>query len=241
MNQRKSKILLVEDEPHIAFNIEFNLKQEGYEVCVAKDGREGLELFKNQGPFNLIILDIMLPEVDGFEVARTIRRSDPKTGILMLTARAAEDDIVNGLETGADDYMTKPFHLKELLLRVKRMAKRSEMLAQQADEAADDVVCGPFRLDFNGLELTRPGSKINLTALEASCLAEFLRNPGQVLTREYLLKQVWGLSGREETRTVDNFIMRLRKYLEKDPSRPKLLRSIRGRGYRFEPEEDVSK
>jgi DNA-binding response OmpR family regulator len=232
----KKRILLVEDEPHLAFNIEFNLQAEGYEVVPATNGQIALDKFFNDGPFDLIILDIMIPEIDGIKVAKEIRKTDNQTGILMLTARSSKEDIVMGLETGADDYMTKPFLLKEFLLRVKRMVKRSELFTAKSSEEEKVLTCGDITLDIESLELINGNEHHILTVLEANVLKEFMKNPGKVLTRDHLLTTVWGVNGKIETRTVDNFILRLRKYLERDPSNPTYLESIRGRGYRFRSE-----
>ena len=234
MNVVKKRILLVEDEPHLAFNIEFNLQAEGYEVVSATDGQIALDKFRTEGPFDLVVLDVMIPEIDGIKVAKEIRCSDNQTGILMLTARSSKEDIVRGLETGADDYMTKPFLLKEFLLRVKRMVQRSELFTAKIQDDEKVLKCGEIILDTESLELVCEQGKYELTILEANVLREFMRNPGKVLTRDHLLTTVWGVNGRIETRTVDNFILRLRKYLEKDPSNPMFLESIRGRGYRFQ-------
>ena len=233
--ERAKRILLVEDEPHLAFNMGFNLQAEGYEVIPAANGQIALEKFRTVGPFDLIILDIMIPEVNGFEVAKIIRSTDKITGILILTAMSAEADIVTGLEAGADDYMTKPFQLKELLLRVKRMAERSSLFAENRDKALQGSIRSHrVKLDLDSLHLESPRGHFELTVLEAKLLAELLNHAGKVLTRDHLLKKVWGLSGQVETRTVDNFILRLRKYMEIDPSKPCFLKSVRGRGYRFE-------
>jgi two-component system alkaline phosphatase synthesis response regulator PhoP len=227
-------ILLVEDEPHLAFNMELNLQAEGYRVTLAKDGREAIEKYSKDGPFALVILDVMLPEMNGFEVASHIRQNDKITGILMLTARASENDVLQGLETGADDYMTKPFSLQELFLRVKRMADRSDLFSplrtgkQTALIQFHDVIWNPQTFELKG-----PQGSFVLTALEAKVLTEFLEHPQEILTRKHLLGRVWGVHGNVETRTVDNFIMRLRKYFEKDPSQPEILQSVRGRGYKF--------
>jgi DNA-binding response OmpR family regulator len=226
-------ILLVEDEPHLAFNMELNLQAEGYEVTLARDGLEALKLYDDKGPFSLIILDVMMPGLNGFEVASRIRNQDKATGILMLTARAAETDILEGLERGADDYMTKPFNLQELLLRVKRMAARSEMLKQTTPGKVEYLCFDSARWNPTTLELVSEQGNFLLTSLEAKVLTEFLNHPLEILSRKHLLTQVWGLNGNVETRTVDNFVMRLRKFLEKDPSKPKILQSIRGRGYKF--------
>ncbi len=227
-------ILLVEDEPHLAFNMELNLQAEGYKVSIAKDGKEALQKYESEGPFALIILDVMLPELNGFEVASTIRAHDKVTGILMLTARAAENDVLQGLEMGADDYMTKPFSLQELLLRVRRMADRSELFNPLKQKHSNvylsfaGVLWNPQNFALKG-----PQGEFVLTALEAKVLTEFLEHPKEILSRKHLLNRVWGVQGNVETRTVDNFIMRLRKYFEKDPSQPEILQSIRGRGYKF--------
>jgi len=228
-------ILLVEDEPHLAFNMELNLQAEGYDVSLAVDGDEALRIYAEKKPFSLIILDVMLPGKNGLDVMQEIRLHDKTTGILMLTARASESDIILGLELGADDYMTKPFSLQELLLRVRRMADRSELFRPQATPTGkservrfEDVSWNP-----KTFELTSRQGHFVLTALEAKVLREFLEHPGEVLSRQHLLSQVWGLNGNVETRTVDNFIMRLRKFFEIDPSKPNILQSMRGRGYKF--------
>jgi two-component system alkaline phosphatase synthesis response regulator PhoP len=229
-------ILLVEDEPHLAFNMELNLREEGYEVSLAVDGNEALRIYAEKGPFSLIILDVMMPGKNGLEVAQEIRLHDKTTGILMLTARASESDIILGLELGADDYMTKPFSLQELLLRVRRMADRSELFRPQPSQPlgkADKIRFEDVTWDARTFELTSRQGHFVLTALEAKVLREFLEHPGEVLSRQHLLSQVWGLNGNVETRTVDNFIMRLRKFFEADPSKPQILLSMRGRGYKF--------
>ena len=228
-------ILLVEDEPHLAFNMELNLREEGYKVSVATDGDAALQIYTDRGPFSLIILDVMLPGKNGLEVASEIRLKDKTTGILMLTARAAESDIILGLELGADDYMTKPFSLQELLLRVRRMADRSELFKPQEPDApkTEKIHFENVIWDPKTFELTSPQGHYALTTLEAKVLEEFLTHPGEILSRQHLLSQVWGLSGNVETRTVDNFIMRLRKFFEVDPSKPQILQSMRGRGYKF--------
>lgn len=243
MTSHSKKILLVEDEPHLAFNLEFNLSSEGYEIVLAANGRSAIEKFEKTGPFDVVVLDVMLPEIDGFEVARIIRSRDVKTGILMLTARASESDVIKGLESGADDYLTKPFHLQEFLLRVRRMAERSDLFVASpgASSGSEVLILGSLRLDVEGSKLTTPRGMFDLTALEVGMLKEFMKNPGRVLTREYLLAHVWGTKGQIETRTVDNFVMRIRKYVEEDPSNPILLESVRGRGYRLVPQVDHGK
>lgn len=234
MASEQKHILLVEDEPHLAFNMELNLQAEGYRVTLAKDGQEALEKYSKEGPFALIILDVMLPHMSGFEVASNIRLKDRTTGILMLTARASENDILQGLETGADDYMTKPFSLAELFLRVKRMADRSELFSPLRNRTGQ-ILIKFANVSWNPetFELVGPQGQFVLTALEAKVLTEFLEHPLEILSRKHLLSRVWGVQGNVETRTVDNFIMRLRKYFETDPSQPEILQSVRGRGYKF--------
>lgn len=228
----KSRILLVEDEPNIAFSLQFHLQSEGYEVEPAVNGRIGLEKFLNSQPFDLVILDIQLPEMNGFEVAREIREVDEKTAILMLTARASDEDRLKGLSIGADDYITKPFHLEEFQLRVKRMLKRSKWIEDDHTGVdTNQVEVGPFQLNVEALILRVDNTENQLTALEADVMKEFLSHPNKVLSRSYLLDKVWGLKGDVETRTVDNFIGRIRKFIEPDPTEPKYLVSVRGRGY----------
>ena len=231
---KKKRILLVEDEPNLAFSLQYNLQAEGFDITPAINGQIAIEKFTREGPFDLIMLDVMLPEVDGFEVARRIRQTDQKTGILMLTALAGKRDRIQGFEAGVDDYITKPFHLEELVLRVKRMSERSDFFTPNApSEESHLYTYGPFELDTEALLLKGPNGQYNLTALEADILKEFINSPGRVLSREHLLEKVWGVQGEIDTRTVDNFIVRLRRYLEKDPSNPEFLVSIRGRGYRL--------
>ncbi len=240
MSEAKRRILLVEDEPNLAFQLGFNLQAEGYDVVPAVDGQIAVDKFGKDGPFDLIILDVMLPELNGFEVARYVRDRDDQTQILMLTALGKEEDRLRGFEAGVDDYITKPFHLQEFLLRVKRMMRRAGFFEKPADlPAAGDLLppnmihCGPFELDTDLLQLKAPHGAFSLTALETDILKEFMRNPRKVLSRQYLLDTVWGMKGDIETRTVDNFVVRLRRYLEPDPGNPRFLISVRGRGYRL--------
>jgi DNA-binding response OmpR family regulator len=233
--EAKKRILLVEDEPNLAFQLSFNLQAEGYDVVPAVDGNIAVSKFGGEGPFDLIILDVMLPEKNGFEVAKHVRMRDDQTQILMLTALGKEEDRLRGFEAGVDDYITKPFHLQEFLLRVKRMLRRSTFFEKPAVEAAAPhiITCGPFELDTNLLQLTAPHGSATLTALETDILKEFMMNPKKVLSRQYLLDTVWGMKGDIETRTVDYFVVRLRRYLEPDPHNPRYLISVRGRGYRL--------
>ncbi|MCX6124857.1 MAG: response regulator transcription factor [Proteobacteria bacterium] len=228
----KKKILLVEDEPHLAFTLNLNLEAEGYEVVVAITGPEALVAFDTRGPFDAIILDGMLPEMDGFQVASAIRKKSRRTNILMLTARAGEKDRLKGFEVGVDDYIAKPFHLQELLARIKRATERSELIGREIGEE-DIVRFGPCELDMTGLLLRRDGRVFEVTKLEADFLKELAKHDGKVLSREHLLQTVWGVSSDVETRTIDNFVVRIRKMLEENPKSPQLLISIRGKGYKL--------
>ena len=226
-----SRILLVEDEDSLALGLEFNLSQEGYSVERVADGRKALEKVEEQ-PFELIVLDIMLPYIDGFTVAREIRTKWPQMPILMLTAKTAAKDRITGLEIGADDYLTKPFHLQELLLRVKGMLTRR--LWYQDRESRDAVVhFGENTVDFKTLQATTPDKEFQLTPREARLLKCLVEQQGTIVSRKYLLENVWDIRVPVETRTVDTFIARLRKYFEPDPKHPVFIKSIRGAGYQF--------
>ncbi len=227
-----SKILLVEDEESLAVGLEYNLSEEGYEVIIARDGREAIKLF-NRNDFDLIILDIMLSyHDDGFEVARHIREQSLQIPILMLTARNSAEDIIRGLELGADDYITKPFHLKELLLRVKRILKRKRWYRRITTE--QPLYCfGKNEINFEDLTGRSGDRQFRLTKREAAVLKYLIDRPGKIVSREELLENVWGLSSAIETRTVDNFIARLRKYFEPNPAQPIFIKSVRSAGYLF--------
>jgi len=229
--QTKKRILLVEDEESLAVGLEYNLTEEGYLVDWAKDGREALKLFEaNQ--YSLIILDIMLPYSDGFEIAAKVRETDPQMPILMLTARTSAGDKVKGLEAGADDYMTKPFHLKELLLRVKGMLRRKEWY-KDIISTAPVYSFGNNEINFENLHCKSSRHKFVLTPHEAMVLKYLIDNKDRIVSRKELLEKVWDMNPEVETRTVDNFIVRLRKYFEPDPSNPVYIKSIRGAGYMF--------
>jgi len=231
--KRHSCILLVEDEVNIARPLQFNLEQEGYEVHSTPSGKEALALY-GRGRFDLIILDLMLEEMDGFEVARQIRQRDPRLPILMLTARSAAEDRIHGLELGADDYIIKPFHLRELLLRVKRMIERTTWFAS-TEPPSRSVTIGGCHVDLDRLSGEGPRGPLQLTALEADLLQALTSQPNRVLSRGELLEKVWGYDSSVETRTVDNFIVRLRKHFEEEPDQPRHFISLRGKGYMYIP------
>jgi DNA-binding response OmpR family regulator len=226
-----SKILLVEDEESLAIGLEFNLQAEGYSVVRAADGREGLEFFEKEN-FNLVILDIMLPFFDGFAVAQKIREKSPQIPILMLTARAAPGDRVQGLQLGADDYLTKPFHLPELLLRVKGMFRRKQWYTETTRHQPI-YRFGENMVNFSNLTAQAGKRSFQLTAQEAMLLKYFIDKQGEVVSRRELLENVWQINTEIETRTVDNFIVRLRKYFEPNPAKPIFFISIRSAGYLF--------
>ncbi|HEX2769153.1 MAG TPA: response regulator transcription factor [Geobacteraceae bacterium] len=230
MHEEKPHILLVEDEFHLARGICFNLEQDEYRVSHVESGEEALERMQYDR-FALIILDIMLPGIDGFEVCEKIRKMDSRVPILILTARSAEGDRITGLEKGADDYLVKPFNLSEFLLRVRGMLRRSAWYRPEPVEEAyrfgDNEV---FLLSYRAR--TAQG-EIDLTDLEVKMLALFFQKEGQTVTRKTLLERVWGYSLDTETRTLDNFIVRLRKYFEPDPANPVYFQTVRGVGYRF--------
>ncbi len=227
----ESRILLVEDEESLAVGLQFNLQQEGYVVERAVDGREALALFAAQ-EFDLIILDLMLPYVDGYEVAREVRAVSPQLPILMLTARTTAKDRIQGLEAGADDYLTKPFHLKELLLRVQGMLKRKQWY-QDVTQQEPVVRFGENTVNFATLRAQTRKEEFQLTAREAMVLKYLIEHEGRVVSRKELLENVWQVEGTVQTRTVDAFIARLRKYFETDPKHPEFITSVREVGYQF--------
>ena len=228
----KHRILLVEDEENLAIGLQYNLTEEGYIIELAKDGREALKLFETK-KVDLIVLDIMIPYIDGFEIARRVRKKDPQMPILMLTARTTREDKVKGLELGADDYITKPFHLEELLLRVKGMLKRKTWY-QDVTSHKPLVSFGKNKINFENLGCSNAKNDFKLTPQEAMVMKYLIENKGKIVSRKELLENVWHLNPDIETRTVDNFIARLRKYFEVDPSNPVYIKSVRSAGYVFE-------
>jgi two-component system alkaline phosphatase synthesis response regulator PhoP len=227
-----SRILLVEDEENLLEAIKLNLEMEGYEVEVADTGSKALKKAVEQR-FNLIILDIMLPEIDGYAVCQKIRITDNDTPIIFLTAKDTSQDKINGLKQGADDYLTKPFNLEELLLRVKVLVKHSVRGSKEAQEIRK-FAFGENEVDFSTFKAKGiSGNEVALTKKETALLKLLIDRKGTVVSRAQILQFVWGYDIYPSTRTIDNFIMTFRKYFEKDPSEPKYFHSIRGVGYKF--------
>jgi two-component system alkaline phosphatase synthesis response regulator PhoP len=223
-----AKILIVEDEPGIAFGLESDLQTEGYEVAVVGDGTEAVQRARAEA-FDMILLDVMLPNKDGFEVCRELRHGGMKTPIILLTAKTQEAEKVLGLDVGADDYVTKPFSPRELRARIRALLRRA------TPEGGEEVYrFGPCELDLVRFELRRDGRRLDTTTTELKLLAAFVRQRGRVLTRDRLLDEVWGSGISVTDRAVDNYIVSLRKKIEDEPSAPRYLISVRGLGYRFD-------
>jgi DNA-binding response OmpR family regulator len=233
---RSARILLVDDEQSIQTLLSYPLRKEGYDVVQATDGRQALERFDEQ-PFDLVVLDLMLPKIDGLEVCRRLR-SRSSVPIIMLTAKSEEIDKVVGLELGADDYITKPFSVREFASRVKAALRRAEMTlpAETApDEAPLEV--RNLRIDFPKRSVRVRGDEAPLTYVEFEILSSLARNPGRVFTRDMLLSRMWGDSAYRDPRTIDVHIRHLREKLERDPKDPEYLFTVRGVGYRFRDSE----
>jgi DNA-binding response OmpR family regulator len=230
-----SRILIVEDEEHLAKGLQFNLQAEDHDVEVASTGEEALDLLLSQRRyFDVMVLDIMLPGKDGFAVARELRAAQNFIPILMLTARGRSEDILHGFEAGTDDYLPKPFELAILIARLNSLMRRRKW-AQSEEPAPEPEILrfdGKF-LDFDALELHCGDETHNLTLMEAQLLRFLIRSAGRPVSRKSILEEVWGLHEDTDTRAIDNFIVRLRRYIEEDPSSPKHLQTVRGIGYRF--------
>ncbi len=224
-----SRILVIDDEPNLRHTLSYALRQEGYEVVSAADGEEGLSLFAKAAP-DLVILDLMLPKTDGFAVCRRIRRTS-SVPVLMLTARDTELDKVVGLEIGADDYLVKPFSMRELVARVRAMLRRSSQPSEAASAA--EIERDGLRIDVTKHRVTREGREVTLRPKEFDLLVALARSPGQVFTRDQLLNAVWGLDHAGETRTVDTHVKNLREQLGDSAHEPRWIETIRGVGYRF--------
>jgi DNA-binding response OmpR family regulator len=229
---RSSRILLVDDEQSIQTLLSYPLRKEGYQVVQATDGQQALERFEEQ-PFDLVVLDLMLPKLDGLEVCRQLRGRS-SVPIIMLTARSDEIDKVVGLELGADDYITKPFSLREFSSRIKAALRRAEM-SRAAESRADEtpLEIHGLRIDFDKRSVRIRGDDVELTFVEFEILSSLARAPGRVFTRDMLLAQIWGDSAYRDPRTIDVHIRHLREKIEKDPKDPEYLFTVRGVGYRF--------
>lgn len=231
-----TEILLVEDEENIVSGIIFNLEIEGYKVTHAKDGNIAKELlFTQNKKFDLILLDVMLPGINGFDLCYALRKKPDFTPILMLTAKKFDKDKIYGLQIGADDYITKPFNLEELITRIQALLRRKEWIVNEKKE--NKLLFNDYIIDFDKFTVNHFNKPIKLTNLEFRLLKIFAENEGKVLSREELLEKVWEIKDYLNLRTVDNFVMRLRKYFETDPSNPRHFHSFRGVGYKFTKEE----
>ena len=249
-----SRILIVEDEAHLANGLRFNLEAESHTVSVAADGEGALGLLLGKREeFDAVVLDVMLPGKDGFMVAAELREAKNFVPVLMLTARSRPEDVLKGFASGADDYLPKPFELPILMARLQGLLRRRDWMRQQAPSAgpasgsgnssaaiADDYVFSfaGRSIDFGRLELRVKDTIIHLTEMEAGLLRHLVRNIGKVVSRKSILEEVWGLHEDTDTRAIDNFIVRLRRYIEEDPAKPEFLLTVRGIGYRFAPEAE---
>ena len=228
----KPSILLVEDEENLHEALKLNLELEGYEITSAYDGSQALQKI-SQEYFDLIIMDIMLPELDGISVTETIRISNNEVPILILSAKNDSSDRVLGLKKGADDYLTKPFNLEELLLRVQKLIEKNKKLKEK-DTVGDTYTFGDNTIDFKAQEaITRTGERIQISKKEAMLLKLLIENKNEVVPREKILQSVWGYNVYPTTRTIDNFILSFRKYFEEDSRNPKFFHSVRGVGYKY--------
>lgn len=229
------QILIVEDEEHIADGLRFNLEAEGYETQIVHDGESALKLLNDQH-FDAIVLDIMLPKMNGFEVAKTLRAREDYTPILMLTARGRPEDVLKGFETGTDDYLPKPFDLEIFLARIRGLLRRRQWFEKQVTQqqtTLETITINGRTIDFENLELRYDDQLVHLTLMEAKLLRYLIANAGRPVSRKTILEEVWDLQEDTDTRAIDNFIVRLRKYLEDAPNEPRILQTVRGIGYRF--------
>jgi two-component system, OmpR family, alkaline phosphatase synthesis response regulator PhoP len=233
------RVLIVEDEEHLADGLRFNLEADGFEVETAYNGELALEkFFVENKSFDAIVLDVMMPRKNGFEVAKALREAENFTPILMLTALGSPEDVLSGFEAGADDYLPKPFDLSIFTARLNGLLRRREWFARERGAAksaaeADTFTINDKIIDFENLELRSGPETIRLTLMEAKLLRFLIENEGKPVSRKTILEDVWDLHEDTDTRAIDNFIVRLRKYLENDPTKPEILQTVRGVGYRF--------
>lgn len=234
------KILIVEDEEHLANGLRFNLELDGFEVETAFDGEKALQILENN-KFDAIVLDVMMPKKDGFEVAKTMRETGDFTPILMLTALGNAEDVLKGFEAGADDYLPKPFELTIFQARLNGLLRRREWFEKSQKTASPEtnaVSINGKKIDFENLELHSETETIHLTLMEAKLLRYLIDNEGKPVSRKTILEEVWDLREDTDTRAIDNFIVRLRRYLEDEPEKPQILQTVRGIGYRFVKKEN---
>jgi len=247
-----SRILVVEDEAHLAEGLRFNLEQEGYSVQVVGNGEEALDrLAKSKGEYDALVLDVMLPGKDGFSVARALREMRNYIPLLMLTARSRPEDVLHGFESGADDYLPKPFNLSILIARVGSLLRRKTWEhgagqpparpATRVAESPDVFRFGDKVVDFQNLQLRVGKEAVQLTLMESELLRYFVQNSGNPVSRKAILENVWNLQEDTDTRAIDNFVVRLRKYIEEEPANPRHLVTVRGLGYKFIPFPEKSK
>lgn len=238
-------VLVVEDEEHIAAGLRFNLEAEGYTVDVEENGQRALDrLTSSPSAFQLVLLDVMLPDLSGFDVVRALRRAGQFVPVMMLTARGEAEDVSRGFDAGADEYLPKPFDLSVLLARMRGLLRRKEWLErglQRGDPVPDEFEFSGRRIDFVRQLVERNGQEQPLTLMETTLLRYLVEREGRPVSRKTLLEDVWGVRKDTDTRTVDNFIARLRRHIEDDPSKPQHLQTIRGVGYCFvrEPAQAV--
>jgi two-component system OmpR family response regulator len=237
-HERKPRILIVEDETAIARGLEFNFEQEGYEPVVMGDGPSTLKyLDEHEGEVDAVVLDLMLPGMSGYEICKEIRQRDGSLPIMVLSARSLSEDRAYAFDCGTDQYMTKPFALPELLSRMRNLLARKERLIppRSANERSvgETFQFGDVEVDFRAFQLKRGDDVTSLTTMETALLRYFIEHEGAVLSRQQILKHVWEQQADITTRTIDNFVLRLRRYIEDDPARPRHLLSVRGTGYRF--------
>jgi DNA-binding response OmpR family regulator len=233
-----SRLLIVEDEHHIADGLRFNLEAEGHAAEIVGDGAHAVDrLLQDRDRYDAVILDVMLPGKDGFEVATALRAAGQFVPILMLTARGRPEDVLKGFESGADDYLPKPFELSILMARVRGLLRRSRWSQPQPSQAPADVFTFADRtLDFGKMEVRAKGTSHPLTLMECELLRYLVKNAGQPVSRKAILENVWDLHEETDTRAIDNFIVRLRRYLEDNPAKPTFLVTVRGVGYKFVPQ-----
>lgn len=228
-----NRVLLVEDETSLREGLKLNLEMEGYEVVTASDGKQALKHIHDQH-FDILVLDVMLPEVDGFQIAEQVRLTNTTVPIIFLTAKDATQDRIQGLKRGGDDYLTKPFDLEEFLLRLEKLLARSAAPAKSGDTGPDTYQIGNAFVNFKTFEAKGvDGATFTLTKKEAMLLKLLIDRKGEVVSRQHILQSVWGYDVYPSTRTIDNFILAFRKHFEEDPKNPRYFQSIRGVGYKF--------